>query len=212
MSVKYGKLLNDAAATKSYTAIAVGRVMTCVLGMVVNREREIRNFQETLFYRVVGDFTEACIEAEWKAIEGSAYFASPKLYKENGFREKEDAAALIDSFEGKTAVIKTLEKGISKKKAPLLFNLAELQAECAKTTFKISPDQTLQVAQDLYEKKLTTYPRTDARVLTTAVAKEIGKTLNRLKGYQPTQTFTTVILQKKAYEKLEKHSIRMTVK
>ena len=203
MSVKYGKLLNDAAATKSYTAIAVGRVMTCVLGMVVNREREIRNFQETLFYRVVGDFTEACIEAEWKAIEGSAYFASPKLYKENGFREKEDAAALIDSFEGKTAVIKTLEKGISKKKAPLLFNLAELQAECAKR-FKISPDQTLQVAQDLYEKKLTTYPRTDARVLTTAVAKEIGKTLNRLKGYQPTQTFTTVILQKKAYEKLEK--------
>ena len=147
MSVKYGKLLNDAAATKSYTAIAVGRVMTCVLGMVVNREREIRNFQETLFYRVVGDFTEACIEAEWKAIEGSAYFASPKLYKENGFREKEDAAALIDSFEGKTAVIKTLEKGISKKKAPLLFNLAELQAECAKR-FKISPDQTLQVAQD----------------------------------------------------------------
>ncbi len=203
MSVKYGKLLNDAAATKSYTAIAVGRVMTCVLGMVVNREREIRNFQETLFYRVVGDFTEACIEAEWKAIEGSTYFASPKLYKENGFREKEDAAALIDSFEGKTAVIKTLEKGISKKKAPLLFNLAELQAECAKR-FKISPDQTLQVAQDLYEKKLTTYPRTDARVLTTAVAKEIGKTLNRLKGYQPTQTFTTVILQKKAYEKLEK--------
>lgn len=151
MSVKYGRLLNDAAATKGYTAIAIGRVMTCVLGMVVNREREIRNFQETPFYRVVGDFTDAGIEAEWKAVEGSAYFESPKLYKENGFKEKEDAENLIAAFEGKEAVVRSLEKGISKKKAPLLFNLAELQAECAKR-FKISPDQTLQVAQDLYEK------------------------------------------------------------
>ena len=203
MSVKYGKLLNDAAATKGYTAIAVGRVMTCVLGMVVNREREIRNFKETSFYRVVGAFTEADIEAEWKAVEGSAYFESPKLYKENGFKEKEDAQALITSLEGKDAVVKTLEKGISRKKAPLLFNLAELQAECAKR-FKISPDQALQVAQDLYEKKLTTYPRTDARVLTTAVAKEIDKNLNGLKGYTPTQRFTDHILTKKSFANIAK--------
>lgn len=203
MSVKYGKLLNDAAATKGYTAIAVGRVMTCVLGMVVNREREIRNFKETSFYRVVGTFTEADIEAEWKAVEGSAYFESPKLYKENGFKEKEDAQALITSLEGKDAVVKTLEKGISRKKAPLLFNLAELQAECAKR-FKISPDQALQVAQDLYEKKLTTYPRTDARVLTTAVAKEIDKNLNGLKGYTPTQRFTDHILTKKSFTNIAK--------
>lgn len=203
MSVKYGKMLNNAAATKSYTAIAVGRVMTCVLGMVVNREREIRNFVETLFYRVVGDFTEANIEAEWKAVEGSNYFASPKLYKENGFKEKTDAEALIGSFEGKAAKVKTIEKGISKKKAPLLFNLAELQAECTKR-FKISPDQTLQVAQDLYEKKLTTYPRTDARVLTTAVAKEIDKNLGGLKGYNPTQNFADTVLTKKLYGNLEK--------
>lgn len=201
MSVKYGKLLNDAAATNSYTAIAIGRVMTCVLGMVVNREREIRNFKETPFYRIVGDFTDANIEAEWKAVEGSKYFESPKLYKENGFKEKADAESLIDELEGKEAVIKTLERGVSKKKAPLLFNLAELQAECAKR-FKISPDETLQVVQDLYEKKLTTYPRTDARVLTTAVAKEIGKNLNKLKGYAPTQAFTDRILQQRSYANL----------
>jgi len=201
MSVKYGKLLNDAAATNNYTAIAIGRVMTCVLGMVVNREREIRNFKETFFYRVVGDFTDANIEAEWKAVEGSKYFDSFKLYKENGFKTKEDALALIDSLSGKEAVIKSIEKGISKRKAPLLFNLAELQAECSKR-FKISPDETLQVVQDLYEKKLTTYPRTDARVLTTAVAKEIGKNLNKLKGYTPTQAFTDKILQQRAYGNL----------
>ena len=201
MSVKYGKLLNDAAATNSYTAIAIGRVMTCVLGMVVNREREIRNFKETPFYRIVGDFTDANIEAEWKAVEGSKYFDSPKLYKENGFKEKEDANTLIHELEGKEAVVHSLEKGIAKKKAPLLFNLAELQAECAKR-FKISPDETLQVAQDLYEKKLTTYPRTDARVLTTAVAKEIGKNLNKLKGYSPTQAFTDKILQQRSYANL----------
>lgn len=201
MSVKYGKLLNDAAATKSYTAIAIGRVMTCVLGMVVNREREIRNFQETSFYRVVGSFTQAPIEAEWKTQEDSAYFESPKLYKENGFRQREDALALITTLEGNRAVVRSLEKGVSKKKAPLLFNLAELQAECAKR-FKISPDETLQVAQDLYEKKLTTYPRTDARVLTTAVAKEIGKTLNRIKNYQPTAQYAEQIMKSRSYQHL----------
>ncbi len=194
MSVKYGNLLNDAAGTRSYTAIAVGRVMTCVLGMVVIREREIRNFVETPFYRVVGNFTDANIEAEWKAVEGSKYFESPLLYKENGFKKQESAENLIAELSGKTAVVSSIERGTSRKKAPLLFNLAELQAECSKR-FKISPDETLQVAQDLYEKKLTTYPRTDARVLSTAVAKEIGKNVSRLKGYEPVQGYVERIMK-----------------
>lgn len=201
MSVKYGNLLNDAAGTKSYTAIAVGRVMTCVLGMVVIREREIRNFVDTPFYRVTGRFTDAVLEAEWKAIEGSKYFESPLLYKENGFKKQENAENLIAELNGKEAVVENIEKGNSRKKAPLLFNLAELQAECAKR-FKISPDETLQVAQDLYEKKLTTYPRTDARVLSTPVAKEISKNLNKLKGYEPTSAFTERILQQGLYRNL----------
>ena len=194
MSVKYGNLLNDAAGTRSYTAIAVGRVMTCVLGMVVIREREIRNFVETPFYRVVGSFTDANIEAEWKAVEGSKYFESPLLYKENGFKKQESAENLIAELSGKTAVVSSIERGTSRKKAPLLFNLAELQAECSKR-FKISPDETLQAAQDLYEKKLTTYPRTDARVLSTAVAKEIGKNVSRLKGYEPVQGYVERIMK-----------------
>ena len=194
MSVKYGNLLNDAAGTRSYTAIAVGRVMTCVLGMVVIREREIRNFVETPFYRVVGNFTDANIEAEWKAVEGSKYFESPLLYKENGFKKQESAENLIAELSGKTAVVSSIERGTSRKKAPLLFNLAELQAECSKR-FKISPDETLQVAQDLYEKKLTTYPRTDARVLSTAVTKEIGKNVSRLKGYEPVQGYVERIMK-----------------
>lgn len=194
MSVKYGNLLNDAAGTRSYTAIAVGRVMTCVLGMVVIREREIRNFVETPFYRVAGNFTDANIEAEWKAVEGSKYFESPLLYKENGFKKQESAESLIQELTGKTAVVESIERGTSRKKAPLLFNLAELQAECSKR-FKISPDETLQVAQDLYEKKLTTYPRTDARVLSTAVAKEIGKNVSRLKGYEPVQGYVERIMK-----------------
>ena len=198
MSVKYGNLLNDAAGTKSYTAIAVGRVMTCVLGMVVIREREIRNFIETPFYRIVGKFTDAEIEAEWKTTEESAYYASPLLYKENGFAKEEDAKAFLESLAGKEAQVSSVEKGISKKKAPLLFNLAELQAECAKR-FKISPDETLQIAQDLYEKKLTTYPRTDARVLSSAVAKEISKNVSRLKGYEPVSQFVNAIMQSGTY-------------
>ena len=198
MSVKYGNLLNNAAGTTSYTAIAVGRVMTCVLGMVVIREREIRNFKETPFYRVVGSFTDAGIEGEWKAVEGSKYFQSPLLYKENGFKEEKDANALIDMCTGKEAKVKALEKSISKKRAPLLFNLAELQAECAKR-FKISPDETLQIAQDLYEKKLTTYPRTDARVLSTPVAKEIYKNLSKLKGYEEMAPYVEHILETKTH-------------
>ncbi|MBR3769538.1 MAG: topoisomerase C-terminal repeat-containing protein [Lachnospiraceae bacterium] len=201
MSVKYGNLLNDAAGTSSYTAIAVGRVMTCVLGMVVIREREIRNFRETPFYRVVGSFAPMGVsldtgaaQAEWKAVEGSKYFESPFLYKENGFKEEGTARQLISELMGRKATVASIEQGISKKKAPLLFNLAELQAECAKR-FKISPDETLQVAQDLYEKKLTTYPRTDARVLSTAVAKEIGKNISRLKGYEPTAPYVEKIMK-----------------
>lgn len=203
MSVKYGNLLNNAAGTQSYTPIAVGRVMTCVLGMVVIREREIRNFKETPFYRIVGKFSDAGIEGEWKAVEGSKYFESPLLYKENGFREEKDAQALIESVKNHPAVVQSVEKGISRKKAPLLFNLAELQAECAKR-FKISPDETLQIAQDLYEKKLTTYPRTDARVLSSAVAKEISRNISRLKGFEPTSAFVERIMEKKLFANIAK--------
>lgn len=203
LSVKYGKLLNDAAATKSYTAIAVGRVMTCVLGMVVRREREIRDFTETPFFRIMGTFSDANITAEWKAVQGSSYFESPLLYKENGFRMKEDAEALIDKLQGKEAVIESLESGKTKKKAPLLFNLAELQAECSKR-FKISPAETLDIAQELYEKKLTTYPRTDARVLTTAVAKEISKNINGISKVDGISEFADHILKNGMYKGIEK--------
>ena len=203
MSVKYGSLLNNAAATGSYTAIAVGRVMTCVLGMVVIREREIRNFTETPFFRVVGTFSPANIPGEWKAVEGSKYFESPVLYKENGFKRKEDALSFLQQLEGKKAVVHSVEKSINRKRAPFLFNLAELQAECSKR-FKISPDETLQIAQELYEKKLTTYPRTDARVLSTAVAKEIGRNIGRLKGYEPTAAFVQTIMEKRLYASVAK--------
>ncbi len=203
LSVKYGRVVNDAASTKKYSAIAVGRVMTCVLGMVVYREREIRDFTETPFYRVIGNITEEKIPAEWKAVEGSAYSGSPVLYKENGFKKNEDAQKLIDELNGREAMAEAIEKSTSKKKPPLLFNITELSAECAKR-FKISPDQTLQIAQDLYERKLTTYPRTDARVLTTAVAKEIHKNLSGLSSYEPTAVFVNNILDKKLYAGLDK--------
>ena len=205
MSVKYGGLLNDAAGTKNYTAIAVGRVMTCVLGMVVIREREIRNFEETPFYRISGSFSlagrtkeESAVTAEWKAVEGSAYYESPLLYRENGFKAKETAEKLLECLQGKPAAVKELERGTLKKRAPLLFNLAELQAECAKR-FKISPDETLQAAQNLYEKKLTTYPRTDARVLSTAVAKEIGKNIGGLKRYEAAAPYAERILKERLH-------------
>ena len=209
MSVKYGKLLNDAAATKSYTAIAVGRVMTCVLGMVVIREREIRNFAETPFYRVVGGFlpegaeTEETVTAEWKAVNGSKYFESPLLYKENGFKKRESAENLIGELDGKQAVVKSLERGTSRKKAPLLFNLAELQAECSKR-YKISPDETLRIVQELYEKKMTTYPRTDARVLSTAVAKEIHKNIGGLRSYALATPFAKEVLEQGTYKNIAK--------
>lgn len=162
--------------------ISVGRVMTCVLGMVVNREREIRDFVKTPFYRILATFKRDDIvyEAEWKVTKDSAFFESPKLYKDNGFLKEEDAKAFLESLEPiSEGVIKSIERKKETKNPPLLYNLAELQNECSKL-FKISPDETLRIAQELYEKKLTTYPRTDARVLSSAVAKEISKTLNGL--------------------------------
>jgi len=205
LSVKYGKLINDAAATTKYAAIAIGRVMTCVLGMVVEREREIRGFNEDPFFKVVGKFSDVNFPAEWKAVESSKYFESPLLYgdKGNGFKEKDSAEKLIQELTNKEAVISDKESGISKKKSPLLFNLAELQSECSKR-FKISPAQTLDIIQELYEKKYTTYPRTDARVLTTAVAKEINKNLNRLQNYGPTAKYVHEILGEKKYIGIEK--------
>lgn len=162
-------------------SVSVGRVMTCVLGMVVSREREIRNFVKTKYYKVIGSFgeEESCFQAEWKVNEKSEYFESKLLYNDSGFKKEEDAKKLIASFEGKKAVVTELKKSKQKENAPLLFNLAEIQNECTKN-FKIKPDETLEIIQDLYEKKLVTYPRTDARVLSTAVAKEIGKNLNGL--------------------------------
>ena len=203
LSIKYGRLINDAAATDSYTAIALGRVMTCVLGMVVNREREIRNFVETPFYKIIGSFSDANFNAEWKAIEGTKYYNSPKLYKENGFKKSEDAEELIKDLTGNDAVVDNVETGNTTKKAPLLFNLAELQSECSKI-FKISPAEALAAAQSLYEKKLTTYPRTDARVLTTAIAKEISKNLYGLIKYNKYSDFVNEIINDKKYVGLDK--------
>lgn len=162
-------------------SVSVGRVMTCVLGMVVAREREIRNFVKTKYYKVIGEFGEeaSSFKAEWKVNEKSEYFESRLLYNDNGFKKEEDAKKLISSLEGKKAIVTELKKSKQKENAPLLFNLAEIQNECTKN-FKIKPDETLEIIQDLYEKKLVTYPRTDARVLSTAVAKEIGKNLNGL--------------------------------
>ncbi len=201
LSVKYGSILNNAAGTKKYSAIAVGRVMTCVLGMVVRREREIRDFKETIFYRVIGTFgtEEGEYTGEWKASDGSRYFALPEIYNDKGFLSREKAQEFIEKLKvSEGAEIKEIKKTDEKKRPPLLFNLAELQAACSKR-FKISPDETLRIAQELYEKKLTTYPRTDARVLTKAVAGEITKNLKGLMNYKPTEEFTRNILENSLY-------------
>ncbi len=206
LSVKYGRMMNDAAGNKKYAAIAVGRVMSCVLGMVVRREREIRDFKETPFYKLQALFKkgEASFTGEWKAVKGSEYFESPLLYSEKGFKEKKDAEALISSLaDFHSGLIFKVDKKEENKKPPLLYNLAELQAACSKR-FKISPDQTLDIAQTLYEAKLTTYPRTDARVLTTAVAKEITKNLGGLYRYAPVKDYVLRIRDEKLYENLEK--------
>ena len=186
--------------------ISVGRVMTCVLGMVVNREREIRDFVKTPFYRIIATFSDGNVtyDGEWKVTEESEFFNSTKLYKDNGFLKEEDAKAFIESLEPFTeGVIKNIERKRETKNPPLLYNLAELQNECSKL-FKISPDETLRVAQELYEKKLTTYPRTDARVLSSAVAKEIHKTLNGLHNIGAMAPFVDEIMQTGAHKKIVK--------
>ena len=178
LSIIYGRRLAQ-SLQEDKASISVGRVMTCVLGMIVSREREIRNFVKTKYYKIVGEFGESnsSFKAEWKVNEKSKYFESPKLYNETGFKKEADSKELISLLAGKNAVISSLKKSKQKENAPLLFNLAEIQNECTKR-FKIKPDETLDVIQNLYEKKLVTYPRTDARVLSTAVAKEITKNLN----------------------------------
>lgn len=206
LSVQYGKDLNDAAGTKSWKPVAVGRVMTCVLGMIVKREREIREFVETPFFKVLAGLKQNDTEfdAEWKAVEGSKYYASPILYKDNGFLKKEDAEQFIEEFTNcEKAVVKKIEKKVEKKNPPMLFNLAELQAECAKK-FKISPDETLAIAQELYEKKLTTYPRTDARVLSTAIATEIDKNLRGLCRMPQVSGYAAEILNNGLYKGIVK--------
>ncbi len=186
LTLKYGDSISGYLKTK-YAVISVGRVMTCVLGMVVRREREIREFVKTPFYRVIStvDASGHTFEGEWKAVKGSRWYESFDLYKENGFKEKkkaEELTAYLAEEQPMECVIESVEKKKEKKNPPLLYNLAELQNDCSRR-FKISPDETLRIVQELYEKKLVTYPRTDARVLSTAVAKEISRNLNGLSKY-----------------------------
>ena len=209
LTLKYGYGMKQ-FLNKDKMVISVGRVMTCVLGMVVKREREIREFVKTPFYRVLAGLTiqEKTVEAEWKSVEGSKYFESPLLYKENGFLKEETALQLIEEVKnGKDFPIKGILDSIEKKKEtknpPLLYNLAELQNDCARF-FKCSPDETLRIAQELYEKKMTTYPRTDARVLSTAVAKEIHKNLSGLQRIPQIAGEVDWILKEGKYKSLAK--------
>lgn len=222
LTLKYGRNISGYLRTDR-TVVSVGRVMTCVLGMVVRREREIRSFEKTPFYRVIADITcggqngedaaaGRSFPAEWRVTEKSRYYNTPDLYKENGFKKREKAAELIGNISGKEvaegnagvdncgiiSVIDSVEKKKETKNPPLLYNLAELQNDCSKL-FKISPDQTLQIVQELYEKKLVTYPRTDARVLSTAVCKEIHKNIGGLRNYALARDFASEILEKKMY-------------
>ena len=207
LTLKYGNSISTFMNTK-HTVLSVGRVMTCVLGMVVRREREIRDFVKTPFYRVLSTVGvgEKTFEGEWKSVKGSHYFESFDLYKENGFKKEETAKELISYLQEEQplrCVVTGVEKKQEKKAAPLLYNLAELQNECSKR-FKISPDETLKIVQELYEKKLVTYPRTDARVLSTAVAKEISKNLNGLAKYDMAKPYLQDILQFGSHKGLEK--------
>ncbi len=200
LSIIYGRRLAK-TLNQDYFAISVGRVMTCVLGMIVSREREIRNFVKTKYYKIIGTFAneKGKFNLEWKVNEKSAFYESPLLYNESGFKKEEVAKKFITSLAGKKAVVTDLKKSKQKENAPLLFNLAEIQNECTKK-FKIKPDETLEIIQNLYEKKLVTYPRTDARVLSTAVAKEIGKNLNGLaKNFQDEeiQSFIKKMIEEK---------------
>ncbi len=207
LTLKYGNSI------KSYlkadrAVVSVGRVMTCVLGMVVNREREIRGFVKTPFYRVLlkEQLCGRSFDFEWKAVEGSRYASSPLLYKENGFKEKESAQKLIDFLTQaplEDAVVESVEKKKETKNPPLLYNLAELQNDCSRL-FKISPDETLRIAQELYEKKMTTYPRTDARVLSTAVSKEISRNLKGLAGWETVREEAQHVLETGTYQQIAK--------
>ncbi len=207
LTLKYG----DSVASylgQRYCVISVGRVMTCVLGMIVRREREIRSFVKTPFYRVIAqiavDAEGSQVSGEFRAVEGSRYFQSPKLYKENGFKEKKDAQEMIAAFGRERplgALLEKVERKKEKKNPPLLYNLAELQNDCSKI-FHISPDQTLAIAQELYEKKLTTYPRTDARVLSTAVAKQIDRNIRGLQSFAPAAPYAGQILESGAYQSI----------
>ncbi|BCJ93646.1 DNA topoisomerase [Anaerocolumna cellulosilytica] len=230
LTLKYGQNVTNYLGSQKRSAISVGRVMTCVLGMVVRREREIREFVKTPFYRVLNtlDASGRSFEGEFRAVEGSKYFNSLLLYKENGFKEQKDAKNLIGELldrepnllekqensknsyvdtisdeENQEAEITNLEKKKENKNPPLLFNLAELQNECSRL-FKISPDETLKITQELYEKKLVTYPRTDARVLSTAVSKEIHKNIGGLKGYVHSREYALEILTKGSYKNIAK--------
>ena len=220
LTLKYGNSISNFLQTK-YSVVSVGRVMTCVLGMVVRREREIRDFVKTPFYRVLSiiDAQGHTFEGEWRAVKGSRYFESYDLYKENGFKERKKAEELIQYLQtpddesvnvagiqgqsGLNCRIESIEKKKEKKNPPLLYNLAELQNDCSKR-FKISPDETLRIVQELYEKKLVTYPRTDARVLSTAVAKEITRNLNGLSKYPMAAPYMQDILSFGSYKTLAK--------
>ncbi len=230
LTLKYGQSVSNYLQGEKRAAISVGRVMTCVLGMVVRREREIRDFVKTPFYRVLNTLETSgkTFDGEFRAVEGSKYFNSSLLYKENGFREKESAVKLIEEMLDRTpaleerqennktiftdtisedetvnAEITSIEKKKENKNAPLLYNLAELQNDCARM-FKISPDETLKITQELYEKKLVTYPRTDARVLSTAVAKEIHKNIGGLRNYAMVRDYAAEILEKGSFKNIAK--------
>ena len=207
LTLKYGDTMASFLGEK-YSVIAVGRVMTCVLGMVVRREREIRSFVKTPFYRVFAQclIDDTQIKADWKAVEGSRFFMSPKLYKDNGFLDKKDAEDFIADLlaaSGGKGTLKNTEKKKETKNPPFLYNLTELSADCSKL-FKISPADTLNIAQELYEKKLTTYPRTNARVLSTAVAKEIGRNISGLTKYAPVAADAAHIMESESYEGIAK--------
>ena len=207
LTLKYGRNVKD-YLKRDRAVISVGRVMTCVLGMIVNREREIRSFVKTPFYRVLGTFKlqEKEFTGEWKAVEGSSWYASPALYKENGFKERESAEKLIAHLKEEPVGdirVEEIERKKENKNPPLLYNLAELQNDCSKY-FKISPDETLRIVQELYERKMVTYPRTDARVLSTAVAKEIHKNIGGLRNYGLAGEFAAEILAGGSYKNITK--------
>jgi DNA topoisomerase-3 len=206
LTISFGPVLGRALRENRSAVISVGRVMTCVLGMVVRREREIRAFVPTPFYRVEGTLSGGGVSftGNWQAVKGSRYFESPLLYRENGFKRKEDAEKLIEELGGTNpdpAVLASVTRKTDKKQAPLLYNLAELQNECSKK-LKKSPDETLAIVQKLYESKLCTYPRTDARVLSSAVAKEIAQNIRGVGRLDVYRTFADKILSEDVYKKI----------